>query len=146
MQLSLNADGFAGTTRLFDQMQRRGRSLYPVMRDIADDFLDLEREQFRTEGLRAEAWKPLATSTVRQRGQAHPILDDTGLLRDSLTVQGSRDQVRLLTANSALLGTDVAHAGYHQTGTGTMPQRRPIDVLPSDVDRWTGFIARYLVP
>lgn len=146
MQLAMDVDGFAGTTRLFSEMQRRGRSLYPVLRQVADDFLEMEREQFRSEGARAAIWKPLSAATVRQRGTAHPILNETSALRDSLTIEGARNAVRVITATSLLAGTDDPKATYHQTGTRNMVERRVIDVLPSDRDRWADMIARYLAP
>ncbi len=147
MRLLLDSTGLGDTERALEGMVHRGENLRPALSDIADDFLDLQGEQFRSEGGRSMVWKPLRPSTIRQRGSAHPILDDSDALRNSLTRQGAAGQIRQLTGPTSLIvGTDVQYAGFHQTGTRHMVERPPVDLLPSDRERWAGIISRWLLP
>ncbi len=152
MRLLLDVEGLGDAVKLLDKLHDRGEHLQPVLDDIGDRFLDIELAQFRSEGTRSRAWAPLAPSTVRQRGSAHPILDDTGTLRRSLTLPEAPDSVRRLTATSLLIGTEVEYARYHVTGTrnpdGTvrMPRRPPVALLPTDEDRFGEMMSEHLLP
>ena len=62
-------------------------------------------------------WEPLAPQTVRRRGSATPILDDTGRLRESFQ-EGGADHIELVTDEYAEWGSSRKGALAHQTGTG----------------------------
>ncbi len=147
MQLLLDTVGLGDAVKLLDELHDRGEHLQPVLDDIGDRFLDIELAQFRSEGARGSGgWAQLAPSTVRARGSAHPILDDTGALRRSLTLSGATGSVRRLTSTSLLIGTEVDYARYHATGTRHMPARPPVALLPTDVDRFGQMMSEHLLP
>lgn len=75
-------------------------------------------ENFKDEGGPAGGWAPLAPSTVKWKS-AHgysKLLQNTGALRGSFVPYSDQDV--------ALTGSPLAYSGYHQEGTGRMPQRR----------------------
>lgn len=117
----------------------------PAFEAMADDFLDIDAAQFASEGGRSGGWAPLAPSTVRSRGSAHPILFESGRLQQSLTTRSSTDAVRRITADSLEVGTTVPWARYHQTGTARMPRRRPVEFTEVDRRRWVKLLQEHLV-
>ena len=124
------------------------RDLRPVWKDVADDFLEMEREQFASEGRSGSGgWAPLSPRYAALKAQRYPgrgILVRTGALRGSLTATGGR-HIRKLTANSLRLGTSVPYAGFHQRGTRRMLQRKVVELSEEDRRRWTRFSQRFLV-
>jgi hypothetical protein len=101
----------------------------PVWPQVAQWFYTLEQQQFATEG--GGSWAPLAPSTVKGRGSAHPILIRSGRLYRSLTDRGAEGAVYSEGAETLTLGTDVRVGSWnlgllHQLGTRYMPARRPI--------------------
>lgn len=92
----------------------------PLTKSIREVVIPSIRKNFDAEG--RPPWRPLAESTVRRRGTAHPILNDKGTLKKKAT------QFNIWTIGSdsaAMTGLDsrVKYAGYHQGGTRNMPQR-----------------------
>lgn len=53
----------------------RASDLTPAMREISEILYDQTMENFEREG--RPPWEPLAPATVKQRGNAHPILQRT---------------------------------------------------------------------
>jgi phage gpG-like protein len=145
MRLSLEVYGDRQLDRKLLRFSDRVGDLEPVFTDLADDFLSIETRQFTSEGAFASGgWAPLADSTVRRRGSAHPILDDHGDLRASLTDAAAKGAIRDITSDSLFVGTDVDYAQYHQQGTSRMPRRRPVEFREADRRRWVKAIQRYL--
>jgi phage gpG-like protein len=146
MDIRVDVFGDVQLDRKLLRLERRGQDLSPVFDVLADDFFELESRQFSSEGgFASGGWDPLADSTVRRRGSAHPILDESSELRDSLTQDGAKGSIRRITSDELFVGTDVDHAQYHQTGTPRMPRRRPVEFRETDRRRWVKAIQRYLV-
>jgi hypothetical protein len=102
-----------GVDRLDKQMAGlvdRGSHLQPALDAAGDELLNINRRRFASEG--DGSWAPLRPSTVRQRGSAHPILQDGGDLAESLTTRGARGSVRALTADSVTIATELHYAFY----------------------------------
>jgi phage virion morphogenesis protein len=77
----------------------------PMMMDIAETLRDHAEEAFAREG---PGWKQLSEATIKQRGNAHPILQRTGQLAASLAVTYGR--------NFAAVGSAKEYAAIHQLG------------------------------
>jgi phage gpG-like protein len=146
MRLRLEVFGDVQLDRKLLRFEENLGDLEPVFEALADDFLAIETSQFASEGgFASGGWDPLADSTVRRRGSAHPILDDFGDLRASLTQDGAKGSIRNITSDELFVGTDVDYAQHHQTGTPRMPRRRPVEFREADRRRWVRKIQRYIV-
>lgn len=130
---------YAGTDMVIEALgvQPVARRLGKVKHHIEDwggvwpeVFQHLERttaRQFRSEGMYGSGgWAALAPSTLadKQRyGYPPNILQRTGELLDSLTVDDHPEHIAITMRDEAWWGTSVDYAGYHQDGTDLMPQR-----------------------
>jgi phage virion morphogenesis protein len=87
------------------KLARHISDLTPVMEDIGAKLGNLTEDAFQAEG---PGWPQLSKARVKQRGNAHPILQDTGGLAASITHGGDRD--------SAWVGASKIYAAIHQFG------------------------------
>ena len=102
------------------KLARHISDLTPVMEDIGAKLGNLTEDAFQAEG---PGWPQLSKARVKQRGNAHPILQDTGGLAASITHGGDR--------NSAWVGASKIYAAVHQFGqkkgaSGTTRRGAPI--------------------
>ena len=104
----------------------------PAMRNIAQMMRSTVDKNFEAEGRdergRTHIWKELASSTQGRRAKykgeakkAHPILEFTGRLKQSINIAWGKDWAQVYTG--------VKYGVYHQTGTKKMPAR-PFMVMP----------------
>lgn len=109
---------------LANDADRAARSIQslrePLTKSVKTVIIPSIRRNFDAEG--RPPWLPLAESTVKRRGTAHPILNEKGALKKRAT------QFNIWTIDrdsAAITGLDsrVKYAGYHQSGTRNMPQR-----------------------
>ncbi len=84
---------------------RHVSDLTPIMKDIGAALGNLTGDAFQAEG---PGWPQLKPSTVKKRGNAHPILQMDGQLAASITHGGDR--------NSAWVGASKVYAAVHQFG------------------------------
>lgn len=145
MRIEFEVSGDVQLSRDLDRWASAVEDPGPAFEAMADDFLEIEARQFASEGGNSGGWAPLAPSTVRRRGSAHPILFQTGRLQQSLTSAGARDSVRRVTADSLEVGTSVPYARFHQQGTARMPRRRPVEFTEVDRRRWVKLLQEHLV-
>lgn len=91
----------------------------PTFRKIATKVLEPEvQKQFKREGRNfGPGWEELADATVKRRGSDHPILDETGEMRNSFT-QGDSNQIEIITPDTMDWGSSLPRSLFHQTGTG----------------------------
>lgn len=132
--------------RLLDGIIYRGQDLRPVWQYIAEDFHQLEAQQFATEGGLGRPWPPLSPAYAAWKAKhfpGAPILVRTGRLRASLTGK-TGDTVEVLEPQILRIGTRVPYAIFHQTGTVKMPPRPPIVISEAAKDRWVRLIHAYL--
>jgi phage gpG-like protein len=124
-----NEDIVARRLRLYGKKLDTWRSLW---RRIARDVAEAEVAWFATRG--AGSWPPLSPDYARykaRRWPGRPILVREGDLIQSLTMPTRLLQER--GPNTAVIGTRVPYAGYHQTGTIKMPRRAPL--IPNSQSR-----------
>jgi phage gpG-like protein len=118
----------------------------PAWEAIADDFLDVEAGQFRSEGGRGSGgWSPLTPRYGAWKAThfpGRPILVREGDLEHSLT---HGPEIRIISARRMELGSAVPYGRYHQSGTPRMPRRRPIDLTEADRRRWVRILQRWIV-
>lgn len=96
----------------------KGNALATPMQQIVDLFAEELAANFAAEG-RPAHWQELALSTIKKRGSAHPILQDTGALEGSTqdwTISGS-GQTMVATLSTP------GYGGFHVTGTRFMAIR-----------------------
>jgi len=142
VRLTLDVAGDRQLARELLRVGEHGDDVAPALRQIADYWRDLAREQFATEGASGSGgWPPLAPATVqRKRGSADPrvrrnaetILVATGALREGLTDAGDEQHVERVTRDELEFGTLVDYVGYHQHGTSRAPQRRPVELTETE--------------
>ena len=114
------------------------------------EFLIAETElQFETEGKHASGgWKPLKRATVaakRRKGLRLQILQATGTLRATLTERGTPGMIFETTPTGLRFGSHVPYAEFHQTGTRTMPRRRPIELTEATRRTVVKMLQAYIV-
>jgi phage gpG-like protein len=117
------------------------------LQEVTKDFWQMEQKQFDSEGGASGGWASLKPDYAKWKARHFPgakILEQTGTLKGSLTNQNPWT-VNELEKLKVTLGTKVGYAGYHQTGTGKMAQRRPIDFLEADKTRWAKIFQAWLV-
>lgn len=117
--------------------------------EIANDFLEVERRLFDSEGGTggSGAWKPLSKNYAEWKDKHFPgakILHRWEIMRESLTQFKANYSIRDVQKLSVTLGTEVPYAIYHQQGRG-LPQRKAIDLNETDKQRWMKFIQQFLV-
>ena len=91
------------------------------------------------------SWQPLKKSTMFSRkgnvtkyhpeNKAQKILQDSGLMRMSVTVPGAADNVMNVGPGFALVGTNKRQAATHQFGRGAIPQRQFLWMSKDALDR-----------
>lgn len=132
MQVEISLAGDVQVRRKLLRIGDRAVHARPAFEAIGEVLMRIEDQQFSSEGSRGSGgWEPLAASTVAQRGSAHPILDQSGVLRSSLTKRGG-ENIFDATDDYLRFGTHVPYAGFHQTGTSRTPRRRPLELTESD--------------
>ena len=110
----------------------------PIMyKDFADHF---DRESGPN-----GRWEPLKASTLARRtegkkgsagiSRSAKILQDSGLMRMSVTVPGAGDNVMNVGPGFALVGTNKRQAATHQFGRGAIPQRQFLWISTAALDR-----------
>ncbi len=142
--LDISGDGFDKLSLLLDRFGENVSNLAPLFDQIADDFANTQRENFRTAGAVYGLWTPLSPAYAAWK-EAHypgqPILTRTGLLRDSLSSRPFG--VEHIDQNRMVLGTQVPYARYHQDGAG-LP-RRPMINQPTrgEIRRYGSMLHRH---
>ena len=124
----------------------------PIWSVIEADFYAQVARQFQSEGTAGgEGWKELSKDYGEWK-EAHfpgkPILQRTGDLIDSLTNPNSVNGVRVEERKTLTLGSTLAYALYHQTGSkdGAHPPKRPEIQLTEAFKRTTmAHVQGYLV-
>lgn len=114
-------------------------------------FLAVEAEQFASQGAagRAGPWAKLSPDYAAAKaahGYPSMILVRTGALRASLL--GGKGSVFESHPAWMAIGTSVPYGIYHQTGGGSLPRRRPVDISSKQetavFGRALGLVARDL--
>lgn len=104
--------------------------------ELADAVRTLARAQFESQGM--GAWAPLSRKYAARKAKQHPgkpIMRASDRLFNSLT-GGSSDGVLRSSAVRLSVGTSLAYAAYHQSGSsdGTLPRRPIFDFVAGSSD------------
>src|SRR4051794_40867765 len=152
------------------ELIERGSDPRAALERIADDFLDMEREQFATQGARGGTpWKPLSAEWTARRHSGGPtLIGRSQHLEQSLTRArgaGTRRRIDVRPGRTAGLevGSTQALAHLHQGGTGDrfvrnyrgrplakpryagrLPARPVVAVTERDEQRWRGILTDHI--
>lgn len=85
-------------------------------------------------------WEPLKPFTIAKKGHSQ-ILFESGDLRESLIHVGGPGNIAEVTPKTALFGTSIAYAMFHQEGTSRMPARPPVGISEESIDQLTNMVA-----
>lgn len=111
---------------------------------IYQDMMRVEDALFASQGRRGGgSWKPLAESTIRDKGHDTILVETTDLL-ESLTREDAKYQIIHFGEASLEFGTERPGAGAHQKGRG-VPRRPIFKFTKYDEDRWANIISNHLL-
>jgi phage gpG-like protein len=112
------------------------QSLALTMHAFARDLVDLIDKNFEKEvDPRDNKWADLKPATWARK-KTRKILTETGKLRKSIKVEGSRSGIKM--------SANVAYASYLQYGTAKMPARPFLDVSPKWLNLLRDRILKYI--
>jgi phage gpG-like protein len=135
MRFELEVHGDQLISRRLLRIADRLIDFTPAFIKIADDIRASEQQLFDTEGASAgRPWQALRQHTIDakvRQGQDPRILHRDGALEQSLTKghggTPADNQILIITPSALAMGSSLPYAGAHQRGTGSLPQRRPMD-------------------
>lgn len=133
-----------GISRMIAAVQDM-RPFWPAFQDA---FFRAEQDQFSSQGGagRRGAWVHLSPAYAAWKASvvgSKPILQFSGKMVQSLTGSGGQT-IYEAEPQTLVLGSAVPYAAYHQTGTETMPQRRPIDISTAQESQYFGRAIGYM--
>lgn len=107
----------------------------PAWNKMRDEFYEIERDQFTSQGSHSGGWRALAPGTVRQKRGRSVIMVDTRRLFKSLTGPGGENIARI-TPDTFTFGSRVFYGVFHQsTRARTRLPRRALIALNSEDKR-----------
>lgn len=166
MQIGVSVTGANSVAKGLDAMGRRVTDLRPAWAEIADDFLDIEKGVFETEGgSLGRRWKPnvawWAAYKAAEFGWSEadgPLVQNPNdaRLKRSMTVKDAPYSLRDVRPAQLRIGTTLGIAAIHQKG-GTMVHKRgnrnvtvriparPFVRPRQQAKRWTLFVDDYVL-
>lgn len=149
-RIKITVDGEDQFDREFRRLDAQFEDLTPIWPDVRDEFWEIEKEQFASEGSSGNSgqWKKLSPAysaqKVNQYGQGLKILHATGDLMRSLT-GSTADTYYRTTKKEIAIGSTLERGVFHQRGGGKLPRRPPIDISQSQRKRLGKVIQASLV-
>lgn len=128
VSIYIEEQGVAQLIAEFDELARRFRDMRSLWRRLARSFMDIEREQFDSEGARGGMpWKPLSGWYLQWKMShgLNPMILRAGGRSGGMSMGPSQDLMGSLTTprvilsmgpKNLMLGTDVTYAHLHQEG------------------------------
>lgn len=147
LEVSILMFGDESYRRMVDDIGDRGSNLIPILTWVRDQMIDINEEQFDTEGKRSGMpWDQLARDTVFSRTPPsdHPILVDKGDLLDAVLTP-TNYTVHSEGVEFEAGGEAEEYGRFHQTGTEKMPQRKIVHWKPTDKAKFTRGINRWIM-
>jgi hypothetical protein len=155
VKLSLTTFGDEQFARDLLRFGERAGDLRPAFEAISDDFYEIEKQQFASEGGFASAgWPALSENYARWKAKhfpGKPILQRSGALMESLTNPFASGAVHEIDRDTLRLGTDVRsddgfpYPAAHQRPLQGQERRRPIELREVDRRRWVKIIQQHIV-
>lgn len=152
--LRLDDDAIRDLLAEIEGREERVVDASPVMEALADDFLQLEGEAFRTEGRIFGGWKrnaPWYSEWKRRHGGGRILEMGTpqgGRLRRALTEKGAPWQIRRISSDRVEAGTNLGIAKVLLRGGVVndvrIPARPFIRLRREDRARWRDHIAGHI--
>lgn len=136
IRLNIDVD-MDDTMRMLNGMEGRSTNFRPVFWYARSELEKANAANFTSSGLPVGGWAP------RSQPYAWPIMRQTGALFRSLTsMRGAPNDIG---RKSAIFGTNVEYAKYHQRGTWKMPKRAVVFEPPLFARRLGIVAAQYVV-
>lgn len=126
---------------------QKALNLKGPLADITEDMFRIEEVVFNSNGRRGGgSWARLKDDTVRKKKSA-VILQDTGVLKRSVTEPGAEYQILDITNEGIAFGTERPFAAVQQSGSPArnIPARPFLRFLPTDISRWNLLILSHLM-
>jgi phage gpG-like protein len=148
LEFTLEVLGETQIDRTFLRMRDNARTTEKLWNEMLKVLKLIEQVQFLTEGSHGSGgWAPLAESTLKAkaRKRQQPWIERaTQILYNSLTGEGEGSIAE--TADDWLrYGTDVSYAGFQQSGTSKMPQRRLVQLTEIERKELTKMVQRFIM-
>lgn len=155
MTIRFRLDGVEAVRDLLDAHADRASEARPAMEALADDFLSIESEAFRTEGRIFGGWKRNPDWWRRwkaERGSGRILEMPTaqgGRLRRSLAEKGAPWQIRRVSADRVEVGTSlgiarVLHKGGSAGDVSNIPARPIVRLRNVDRQRWRQILGEFI--
>jgi len=119
------------------------RDFSPVLEEIHDAFIQIEQEQFDTQGGRSNPWEPLRPTYAQWKQKYFPglpILVLTGALRSEMV----NPQTEITPHTLRMSPYNDLKAIFHQKGRADMAARPVIDLTEADKLDWMKRIHRFI--
>lgn len=154
MRLDLDVFGDKQISRELLRFGDRADDMTGAFRELADDFEDMEAQQFNTQGVFSGGWAPLKPSTIEakmRKGHDPRIMHATLALRLSLTQRHAPGAIRKISRDELVLGTSVKsdkgfpYPAAHQNPQKGQTRRRVIELTPARRRDWMKVLQRHLV-
>jgi phage gpG-like protein len=135
VRLTIGIQGDKQFDALLGSAKKRIDDWRPFWAQIRNFLVGVMKDQFSSEGARAQKWEPLSARYAAWKARNYPgktILRLTDRLYRSLTNISSSDMVFETQEKSMLFGTRVPYAAKHQLGEDRIKQRRILSLTNQD--------------
>lgn len=140
LRFTADISGDVQLDRAFNRITEIVRDFRDIWPAVAQEFYEIESEQFASEGAHGASgkWTPLSPAYRRWKEihfPGEPILRLYHPLVDSLTSPASGDSIIRFDPMELTIGSKAPYALAHQFGAGRMPARPPISLSDNDKRR-----------
>lgn len=147
IRFTFDIEGEAQIDRTLLRFSENVEDMTPVWRELANKFARAQARQFKSEGAYGSGgWQALSPDYAAWKARHYPnagILVRSGDLRDSLTKRPFG--IEVLRPQSMVIGSGITYGRFHQSGSGTLPRRRPVELPESTRRAWVQLMQRYIV-
>ena len=107
--ITVRAYGSGEVNRMLGRLIHAGQNLEPAFAEIGEYLIESTQERFKLEvAPNGELWAPLAPETLARKGGDDRILQQSGIMRDTLNYQ--------IAGKTLTFGSNQEYAPTHQFG------------------------------
>ena len=107
--ITVRAYGSGEVNRMLGRLIHAGQNLEPAFAEIGEYLIESTQERFKLEvAPNGELWAPLAPETLARKGGDDRILQQSGIMRDTLNYQ--------IAGKTLPVGSNQEYAATHQFG------------------------------